>query len=580
MRWSPFVVAAFALPVLSACLTIAQQPAGFVSREQAYSSSPPAAPSAKPQAAGAQLPLCGLAPAKLAPNLCSLKYRVSTSSPECQAFFDQGLGYLYSYVWMEASRSFETATQKDPECALAWWGLSRALDRWAGVAPDKGDPLRAAANKALQKAHDFRERAGHREQLLIQARMQEKGLPPYAGGSTESHHKAAVETIDTLISLFDDDEEAWFYRAQLSGGERLFGGSMSSAPFYKALLRINPLHPGANHELLHHSENIQRPALGWLNAEKYIESSPGIPHAFHMQAHLATRLGRWDKTSDRSAHAIELERAYHKEMNVQPQEDHQFSHHLEILTLSLIHDGRFREARDLRKEVESYGYHYWLPWFRMDLAEHDWDDAQKIVQEYRKTDKVTAAYLAALLAIRKGDANRAVPEIEVLQEAYQKNKNDGQLQFRLWEAQGLLMCRTGAVESGLNLLAKAVERSKKDYWHHAWGNGAYYMELWGAEALRVGKFELAEEAFLEALAHDRGSVRGALGLQVLCEREGRTEEAERYSALARRWWCRAEVRSLDAELASLREEFNTKTQRAQRREENGKAVERKSEVNQ
>src|SRR5262245_43105141 len=54
----------------------------------------------------ARLPLCGLAPAKLVPDLCLVRYRISTSSPECQAFFDQGLGYYYSYVWMEAARSF------------------------------------------------------------------------------------------------------------------------------------------------------------------------------------------------------------------------------------------------------------------------------------------------------------------------------------------------------------------------------------------------------------------------------------------------------------------------------------------
>ena len=31
-------------------------------------------------------------------------------------------------VWIEAARSFETAAKYDPECAMAWWGLSRALD--------------------------------------------------------------------------------------------------------------------------------------------------------------------------------------------------------------------------------------------------------------------------------------------------------------------------------------------------------------------------------------------------------------------------------------------------------------------
>src|SRR5207302_11403799 len=158
------------------------------------------------------------------------------------------------------------------------------------------------------------------------------------------------------LALYDDDEEAWFFRAQLATGGGLFGGQLAGVPFYKALWRINPLHPAANHELLHFYEGYRRPALGWRYAENYIQSSPGIPHPFHMQAHLATRLGRWDKTSNRSTHAIELERAYHREMNVKLSDDHQFYHHLEVLTISLIHDGRLREAHALKKEIQSYGW--------------------------------------------------------------------------------------------------------------------------------------------------------------------------------------------------------------------------------
>src|SRR5262245_14793457 len=83
-----------------------------------------------PKPAGDKLPLSGLPPARVLPDLCGLKYRVSTASPECQALFDQGLGFYYSYVWMEAARSFETAARHDPDCAMAWWGLSRALEKW------------------------------------------------------------------------------------------------------------------------------------------------------------------------------------------------------------------------------------------------------------------------------------------------------------------------------------------------------------------------------------------------------------------------------------------------------------------
>ena len=80
-------------------------------------------------------------------------------------------------------------------------------------------------------------------------------------------------------------------------------GTNGKAPIYKALLRLNPYHPGANHELVHFFENVRRPALGWRYAEGYMKSSPGIPHAFHMQAHLAMRIGKWQHTTDWSSRA-------------------------------------------------------------------------------------------------------------------------------------------------------------------------------------------------------------------------------------------------------------------------------------
>src|SRR5260370_11469806 len=146
----------------------------------AATAAPPAEDS-KP--AETKMPMTGLAPDKLHPVLCCVKYRVSTTSPECQAFFDQGLGYFYSYVWMEAARSFETAAQHDPDCALAWWGLSRALERWG---------KRNESTKALLKADALKDRASHREQQLILARMQEKGQARNVGDA-EKRQQAAIQ---------------------------------------------------------------------------------------------------------------------------------------------------------------------------------------------------------------------------------------------------------------------------------------------------------------------------------------------------------------------------------------------------
>ena len=52
---------------------------------------------------------------------------VATKSKEAQAFYDQGLAYLHSYVWIEAARSFNQALRIDPALAIAHAGLSVAL---------------------------------------------------------------------------------------------------------------------------------------------------------------------------------------------------------------------------------------------------------------------------------------------------------------------------------------------------------------------------------------------------------------------------------------------------------------------
>jgi tetratricopeptide (TPR) repeat protein len=489
-----------------------------------------------------RLPHSKLPPARLIPNLCVVKYRVSTTSPECQAYFDQGLGFYYSYVWAEAVRSFETATRCDPDCAMAWWGLSKACEKWG----------RAAYAPPLKKAQELMPRTSHRESLLIKARLQEKGI--LEGTAPENRKKEAVKTLDELITLHDDDEEAWFARAQVAEGPN------AGVPFYKALLRLNPQHPGAHHELLHHYENIRRPALGWQHAVAYMLSSPGIPHAFHMQAHLAMRIGKWDKTTDNSAHAIELEEAYHKLMGINGADgavDWQFPHHLETLARSLIHDGRFKEAHALKAKCVALKFDHKIHWFRLHLAEHDWDAALSVANSYTK-DKVTASYQRALVYLRQGDADRAAPEVSVLQEAYASKRNDKTLELRLWEVQGLLACARGE-EAGLKLLARAVDKTKNDYTHHSWGQGAYFMEAWGAAALNVNRMDIAEEAFLEALAHDTGSARGALGMQIICERQHRDEEALRFAELAQRCWRRADPGLLQTELQWLRNGTPTKT---------------------
>lgn len=515
---------------------------------------PPPREQATTNSQGPRLSLSKLTPAKPMFDACLYRYGVGTTNPQCQAYVNQALGMYYSYVWIESVRAAETALTYDPDCAYAWLVLHRAFEKWGSgtttpkltdfgsvisgtamaIFPFPESMTKSPADYALSMARKLMPKSSHREQLLIQARLQEKGMWPGVG--PDERKKKAQQTLDELLMLYDDDEEGWFWRAQLALGE---SSPNAAAVYYKALLRVNPLNPGANHEFVHFFENVKRPALGWPYAEGYIKSSPGIPHAFHMQAHLGMRIGKWDSTTDWSAKAVEMEIAYHKYQGVTPGEDHQFAHHMETLTRSLVHDGRFAEAKQIKAMAEGYGYAFRPEWIRMAILEQDWPEAQKIVDQFRKTDKANGAYYAAMIFLEKGQTEQARREMDTLRQLQQSRKSDKMNERKFWEVQGRYLCQKGDGDNGLKQLKKVVDATKNDYIFHAWAGGAIHMEAWGIGALEAGNATEAEEAFQEALAHDAGSIRGALGLWALCDRLDRSEEAHRYLKLAQRLWSKA-----------------------------------------
>src|SRR5438105_13625088 len=52
--------------------------------------------------------------------------KTTTTSPEAQRYFNQGLCFLYAFNHDEAIGSFEHAAKLDPNCAMAWWGIAIA----------------------------------------------------------------------------------------------------------------------------------------------------------------------------------------------------------------------------------------------------------------------------------------------------------------------------------------------------------------------------------------------------------------------------------------------------------------------
>src|SRR5947199_9167662 len=143
-------------------------------------------------------------PATLMSGLGDLHHPVSTSNPQAQQFFDQGLRLIYAFNHDEAARSFQRAADLDPKLAIAYWGVAEA------VGPNYNDPASddrfMMAHQAIQKAVDLSGSASPAEQAYIKAMALRFPADPKPDRrqAAEAYHGAMRE----VMKEFPDDLDA------------------------------------------------------------------------------------------------------------------------------------------------------------------------------------------------------------------------------------------------------------------------------------------------------------------------------------------------------------------------------------
>jgi hypothetical protein len=416
-----------------------------------------------------------------------------------------------------AAQCFQYAANLDPECAMAYWGLSFCE-------PAAMKPV-DAANRALELALKH---GTEKEKRFAAARVLEVGGP--------DRREQFLDALDGAIAAYPDEIEFWIWRGRCYGKYVEAVTTSAAMPYQLAALRIHPEHPSPNHELIHLYELLDRPALGWPYTEGFRRSAPNMPHANHMQAHLAMRLGRWQEAIDCTRMSRKKSLEGYPELSA--------PHHIDVLVRALAHEGRFKEA-----ESEPKAYRAGLPWARLLQTKWDLDTLRTWAEERRGTNTPEGFYIGAVERLDRGDPAGAAPFIPNLEEQFKKQPANF---YRLNEVKGRYLVQTGRVDEGLKLLREAGARAVKDSGLHAWGGGSYMLEQWGVAALHAHRWDEAEEAFHEALAHEHGSIVGALGMQVVWEARNRPEMAAHYAQRAATIWKDADAGALDRQLARLR----------------------------
>jgi tetratricopeptide (TPR) repeat protein len=263
--------------------------------------------------------------AELLPGLGTLSYPVTTSVPEAQQFFDQGLRLAYAFNHAEARRAFRKAQLLDPGCALCYWGEALVLG------PNINAPMDSSALPpalhAVAKARDAAADADPREQALIEAVARRYAGPPDAG--RPELDRAYAEAMADLAARYpDDDQIAVLYAEALmnlspwdyweAGGARARPATRDLLRELERVLRRNPGHPGAIHYYIHAVEASKRPERAEPYADRLGALMPGAGHLVHMPSHIYYRLGRYQDAIDANRAAIAADEAYFRRAGKRP----------------------------------------------------------------------------------------------------------------------------------------------------------------------------------------------------------------------------------------------------------------------
>jgi len=288
-------------------------------------------------------------PLPLRHDIGNLHEKVTTSSAEAQAFYDQGLNYLASYVWIEAARSFHQALRLDPSLSAAYVGLCDVYVQLQDV---------PAARAALEKAQSLSNKTtdAERQRMEIRVRLVDFLEDKQNLDKFVAYRKAIYDAL--MASPLDPG--LWILRGfadEGPGAGHGQTGDLDSIAFYQTALAVSPNNSAAHHYLAHSYENIGSTDEALYHSEAYLRVSSSIPHAHHMRGHELRRAGRIEEAIAEFSKANELETAYYRAEHIPAEYDWHRPHNLGLLAMCYQLLGQMKVAEQLLRESFSLPAH-------------------------------------------------------------------------------------------------------------------------------------------------------------------------------------------------------------------------------
>src|SRR5262249_8765166 len=210
--------------------------------------------------------------------------------------FDLALAKLHTFSFPDAAKTFMAVAQKDPGCAMAYWGIAAtAIGSLYGGRPG---PEALQGERAVEKAKAIGGKNARESDYVAAVEVFYKGADTLDYGARVRSYANALKQ---LHHKYPEDREAEiFYAYDLSAlgtpTDRTFTYELRGAAILEKLYAELPDHPGVIHYLLHAYDNTPYASRGLTAALRLAQVAPSSPHALQFPAHIFNRMGLWHES--------------------------------------------------------------------------------------------------------------------------------------------------------------------------------------------------------------------------------------------------------------------------------------------
>ena len=483
------------------------------------------------------------------PGIGNAHQKITTSSGQAQAFYDQGLAYLHSYMWINAARSFRQALRADPRVGMAYVGLADAYIGLQDVAS-----ARAACQKALELAGTMT--ASERPWVTIRDRevaYLESGSDPekYA-----AYQRAIADAIQAnphdswlLVQRGLAEEASPFTHGQASGADSL--------PYYKRALAIDPGNIAAFHYAIHANENLGNIKEALEQSATYARLAYAIPHAHHMHGHELMRMGRTEEAIQEFSKTNALEESQYKAENIPAQYDWHHAHNLQLMAMNYELLGQMKTAEKLLRQAFALpAATEFLAYNRRALAEFllgrgRYEESLAAARELEKSPWPMARMAAHALAgeadlgLNRTDDARAELDSSQAEARHVPERVVAALPYpAALEAE--LLLRDGRTQEGEAIYVKVEQAAMAMPGPDGWIAAVFVLEGIGREARQADDWPLAQYTAEQMIQHDPYYAGGHFAIGLVAEHVGEKDGSKEMFAAAEKYWSHA-----DADLPEL-----------------------------